>query len=68
MKPFLDEISTEMSDKLVLVRINADENQQLCKELNIDALPVLQLYKNNTLIWTNKGFISKDNLLKKLQY
>ncbi|MBS1628186.1 MAG: thioredoxin fold domain-containing protein [Bacteroidetes bacterium] len=67
MEPYLKEIATTMSDKIILVRINADDNQELCKELNIDALPVLHLYKNNTLIWKNLGYITKEDVLKKLQ-
>ncbi len=66
MEPFLNEISNDMADKVVLVRINTDKNMELCKELNIDAIPVLQLYKNNTLTWSNKGFIGKEELLQKL--
>lgn len=67
MKPYLEEISKDLADKVVVIRINADDNQQLCKALNIDALPVLQLYKNSTLTWTNTGFIDKEGVLKQLQ-
>lgn len=67
MKPYLDEISKNMADKVTVIRINADDNQQLCKDLKIDALPVLQLYDNKTLTWTNKGFTSKDDVLKQIQ-
>ncbi len=67
MKPYLDEISKDMSEKVVVVRINADNNQTLCKELKIDELPVLQLYKNKTLIWANTGFINKTEVIKQLQ-
>ena len=67
MKPYLEEISKEMVDKVVVIRINADDNHSLCKELKIDALPVLQLYKNKTLSWTNAGFIEKAEVVKQLQ-
>jgi len=67
MKPYLDEIAKDMADKVVVIRINTDDNQQLCKELKIDTLPVLQLYKNRTLIWTNTGYITKEDLLKNIQ-
>jgi thioredoxin 1 len=67
MKPYLDEISNDMKDKVVVIRINADDNQALCKELKIDALPVLQLYKNKSLTWSNSGFISKEEVLKVLK-
>ncbi len=67
MKPYLDEITKDMANKVVIIRINADDNQALCKKLKIDALPVLQLYKNKTLTWTNTGFIDKAEVLKQLQ-
>jgi len=67
MKPYLDEISRDMADKVVVIRINADENQALCKELKIDALPVLHIYKNKALIWNNTGFIEKEEVVKQLK-
>ena len=67
MKPYLDQISSDMAVKVVVIRINADDNQSLCKELKIDALPVLQLYKNKILIWTNTGFIEKAEVVNQLQ-
>lgn len=66
MKPYLEEISKEMADKVVVIRINADDNQALCKELNIDALPVLQVFKNQKLTWSNIGFIDKKGVEKEL--
>lgn len=67
MKPYLDEISQTMSDKVAVLRINADDNQQLCKDLHVDALPVLQIYKQGKLDWTNTGYIGKEDVLKQLQ-
>jgi len=67
MKPYLEEISKDMADKVVVISINTDDNQQLCKELKIDALPVLKIYKNKTLSWTNTGYIGKEVVLKQLQ-
>lgn len=67
MKPYLDEISKDMADKVVVIRISADDNQTLCKELQIDALPVLQLYKSKILTWTNTSYIDKAEIIKKLK-
>lgn len=67
MKPYLDEISKDMASTVTVIRINADDNQTLCKDLKIDALPVLQLYKNKSLTWTNTGFIDKAEVIKQLQ-
>lgn len=66
MKPYLEEISKDMADKVQILRINADDNQALCRELQIDALPVLQLYKNKNLRWNNVGFIDKASVLAQI--
>jgi thioredoxin len=66
MKPYLEEIATDMSDKVVVVRINADDHQSLCKTLNIDVLPVLHVYNKGVVTWTNTGFIEKSEVLKHL--
>lgn len=66
MKPCLEEISKEMADRAIVIRINADDNQSLCKELKIDALPVLQLYKNRKIVWSNIGFIEREAVQKQL--
>ncbi len=67
MKPYLDEISKDMTSAVTVIRINADDNQELCKVLKIDALPVLQLFKNKSLTWKNIGYIDKAEVVKHLQ-
>lgn len=67
MEPYLKEIATDMKAQVQVVRINTDDNQALCKALGVDALPVLHLYKNKTLHWSNVGFIEKSEVVKRLQ-
>lgn len=67
MKPFLDEISKDMAAQVQIIRINADDNAQLCNDLKVDALPELKLYKNGQLQWAHTGFITKADLLPHLQ-
>lgn len=67
MKPYLEEIAKDMADKVVVVRIDADENMALCKEMNIDGLPVLQVYKNKAKTWEKQGYIEKDAVVNQLK-
>ncbi len=66
MEPYLKEIATDMEAKVVVLRINADDSKELCKQLGVSALPVLQLYKNQNMVWSNMGFIEKEAVLKQL--
>lgn len=67
MKPYLDEISRDMAATVTVVRINVDDNPDLCKSLNIDAIPVLQVYKNREMTWMNKGLIDKEEVVNHLK-
>jgi len=67
MKPSLEQISKEMSSTVILLKINADDNQELLKTLRIDALPVLHAYKNGKLFWENLGFLDKKEIVEHLK-
>ncbi|MBS1549647.1 MAG: thioredoxin fold domain-containing protein [Bacteroidetes bacterium] len=66
MKPYLEEIDQTMKDKVKVLRINVDKNKKLVKNLGVDALPVLMLYKNQNLVWKEQGFVPKEKVLEKL--
>jgi thioredoxin 1 len=66
MKPYLDEISKDMAKNVVVVRINVDENISLSKEMKIEALPTLHVYKKKALTWSNIGYIEKADVVKQL--
>ncbi len=66
MEPYLKKIAAEMPDNVKVVRINADENTELCKALNVSALPVLKLYKNNKVVWENLGFVTEADVRKQI--
>jgi thioredoxin 1 len=66
MKPALEEISNEMKGKVEIIRINVDQNQELTNSLNIQAIPVLQLYKQNKKVWENTGYIEKPEIIRQI--
>lgn len=67
MSPYLLKMQKEMADKVVIIRLNADENPTLIKEMKILELPTLILYENKVIKWKNSGFISEEDLKKQLQ-
>jgi len=66
MAPYLEEINTDMADKVTVVRINTDDNQELASQLSISGLPTLLLFKNKTLLWKNEGYVEKEEVVKRL--
>jgi len=67
MEPFIENISDEMNATVEVVRIDADANKLLLKELGISALPVLQVFKNKSLVWSNVGYATKAQIMKHLR-
>jgi thioredoxin 1 len=66
MEPFLAKMKQEYKGRATIIRIDADKNIQLCKDLGIDALPVVYIYKNGKLSFQHLGFISEQDLRKQL--
>ena len=67
MEPFILKMQKENSAKVVIVRLNADENKTIMNELKIEELPTLLLYENKNLKWKSSGFVSEEDLKKQIQ-
>lgn len=67
MTPYLLKMQKEMADKVAIIRLNADENPTLIKEMKILELPTLIIYENKVEKWKNSGYISEEDLKKQLQ-
>ncbi len=62
MEPFLDDLSEKYSDKLKFIRIDYDQNLPLVKSLGVQGLPVIQIYYDNQLLWSQDGFSGKNTI------
>lgn len=62
LKPHLESLAKKNSDKVELVEINVDNNRPLAQALRIEGIPLLHIFKNDALIWTNVGYIDEANL------
>jgi thioredoxin 1 len=63
LTPILEEISDDMSDKIQVVKVNLDENQDLAMKYSIRSIPTLLLFKQGQLIDTKVGLFPKSDLV-----
>jgi thioredoxin 1 len=68
LKPIMQEIATERKDRLDVLSINTDNNPKIAKHFEVDGLPLMLLYKNGQIIWSNQGFMSKPEILGTLDH
>ena len=63
LAPILDEVSDELAGKIVITKVNLDENQDLAMKYSIRSIPTLLLFKNGELLDMQVGLPSKSDLV-----
>ena len=60
--PILDETAQEMDGKLLIAKMNVDENREIPAKFGIRGIPTLMLFKDGQLAATKVGALSKAQL------
>jgi thioredoxin 1 len=61
--PILDEIATELKDKLTIAKINVDESQAIPNQFGVRGIPTLMIFKDGKAVATKVGALSKSQLV-----
>jgi thioredoxin 1 len=64
--PVLDEISSEHSDKIKIVKVNVDENPDLARRFEVMSIPTLIVFKDGDIAKRLVGAKNKNGLLDDL--
>jgi thioredoxin 1 len=62
--PALEEIATEMSDKLTVAKVNIDDNPGTPTKYGVRGIPTLILFKNGQVAATKVGALPKGKLVE----
>jgi thioredoxin 1 len=66
MSPVINVAATKYSDRLKIVKMEIDPNPLTVKQYQVEGVPALRLIKENQLLESTEGVISKDKLLELL--
>jgi thioredoxin 1 len=66
MRPWLEELARTRGADLRVERIDADDNQELLRELGIGALPTVELYRGGREVWRKTGLTTRDEALARI--
>ncbi|OCG11155.1 thioredoxin [Gilliamella sp. wkB292] len=60
--PILEEIAQEYSDRIVIAKLNVEENPNIAPKFGIRGIPTLLIFKNGEVVSTQVGALSKAQL------
>ncbi|HNV71257.1 MAG TPA: thioredoxin [Candidatus Ozemobacteraceae bacterium] len=67
MGPLVDNLSKKYDGKLVVAKVNVDDNQNLAGQFNIMSIPTILFFKGGKVVHTHVGSTTEadlENLLK----
>jgi thioredoxin 1 len=62
LAPVLDEIADEYDGKVVIAKVNIDENEQTPQKYGVRGIPTMLLFKDGAVVATKMGALSKAEL------
>ena len=65
--PFLEAIAAEYSDKVVICKVNSEDNMALATKYSVSGLPSILFFKNGEVIERLVGMMSKSSIIKNIE-
>lgn len=62
MMPMIDSLTIEYSGRINIIKVNIDASRNLMRELRIQSIPLLALFKDGELLFAHNGIISRQDL------
>lgn len=62
LSPVLEEVATEMGDKLKVVKMNIDDSPETPTNSGVRGIPTLIMFKNGQAVATHSGAMTKSKL------
>lgn len=66
LKPIIEQLETEEKDKVVILKLNVDDNPEIATHFEINTLPLFYLYRNGKISWQFTGIQTKKELSDKI--
>ena len=64
LTPILEKIVSKSGDKITLVKINIDENQQIAAQLRIQSIPTVYAFKDKQIVNAFQGVIPEGQIIE----
>jgi thioredoxin 1 len=62
--PILKEVKDSLGERVSIVKVDVDKNQELAAMQQVRGVPTMMLYQNGQQLWRQSGVLSKDEIIK----
>ena len=62
MVPILEQLKSELGEKVKIIKIDTDQNPELAIEYSIRSIPTIMIFKNGNSLYRESGVKSKEIL------
>jgi thioredoxin 1 len=64
--PVLKEVKDHLGDRVSIIKIDVDKNQELAAMQQVRGVPTMMLFQNGNLLWRQSGLLSKEEIIKNI--
>jgi thioredoxin 1 len=64
--PVLKEVKDQLGDRVSIIKIDVDKNQELAAMQQVRGVPTMMLFQNGKQLWRQSGVLSKEEIIKNI--
>lgn len=66
LAPILKEVKDQLGDRVSIIKIDVDKNQELAAMQQVRGVPTMMLFQNGKQLWRQSGVLSKEEIIKNI--
>jgi thioredoxin 1 len=64
LSPILKEVKDSLGDRVSIIKIDVDKNQQISSQYQVRGVPTMILFQNGKQLWRQSGVLTKEEIIK----
>lgn len=64
LAPILKEVKDQLGDRISIIKIDVDKNQQIAAQYQVRGVPTMILFQKGKQLWRQSGVVDAKNLIK----
>ena len=66
LAPVLKEVKDDLADRVTIIKIDVDKNQELASKYQVRGVPTMMLFHEGQQVWRQSGLLSKEEIIRNI--